>query len=386
MEPLLHVPREEYGARLRRTLDAMAAAGLDGLLLFSPASHYWLTGYDTFGYCFFQCLVLRADGEMALLTRTPDLRQARLTSIIPEIRIWKDGADADPVRELRALLAEKGLLGRRLGVEWDTHGLTGATGRRLEGVLGGDCRLEDASLLVSRLRLVKSPTELAFVRRAAELADSAFGAALSEIRPGGDEARILARMQGAVFEGGGDYPANPFIIGSGPKALLCRYSTGRRRLDAVDRLTLEWAGVFRHYHAALMRTVCVGEADAYDRFLFDACREALSACEERLVPGATLGEVFAAHARTLDRYGLAPHRMAACGYSLGAVFAPSWMDWPMIHAGSPVVLEPGMVFFVHIIVMDSERGRAMTLGRTSVIGEDGPEPLSRLPVELAVAA
>ncbi|MEM7615904.1 MAG: aminopeptidase P family N-terminal domain-containing protein, partial [Pseudomonadota bacterium] len=101
----------------------MEAAGLDALLLFAPESQYWLTGYDTFGYCFFQCLIW--DGERSvLLTRSPDLRQAQLTSNIEDIRIWKDGADVDPTRDLAALVAELGLSGKRLGVEWDTHGLT----------------------------------------------------------------------------------------------------------------------------------------------------------------------------------------------------------------------------------------------------------------------
>lgn len=47
----------------------MARRGLDALLIFRQESMYWLTGYDTFGYVFFQCLVLGADGRMTLLTR-----------------------------------------------------------------------------------------------------------------------------------------------------------------------------------------------------------------------------------------------------------------------------------------------------------------------------
>jgi Xaa-Pro dipeptidase len=129
---------------------------------------------------------------------------------------------------------------------------------------------EDASLLVSRLRLVKSEAELACVRRAAELADDALQAADRPHPPGADEGVILARMHDAVFEGGGDYPGNPFIIGSGPGALLCRYFSGRRRLDPVDQLTLEFAGVHRQYHACLMRTLLVGEASPRHRELFDA--------------------------------------------------------------------------------------------------------------------
>lgn len=97
-----------------------------------------------------------------------------------------------------------------------------------------------------------------------------------------------------------------------------------------------------------------------------------------------MGEVFAAHARVFDERGLRPHRLNACGYSLGAVYAPSWMDWPMFYAGNPVVIEPGMVFFLHMILMDSDTGAAMTLGRTSLVGQDAAEPLSKAPLELVV--
>jgi Xaa-Pro dipeptidase len=380
----LHFAHEEYAGRLERTRAAMAEAGLDAILCFKQESMYWLSGYDTFGYCFFQCLVVRADGRMVLLTRAPDLRQAQLTSTLEDIRVWVDGEKANPSAELRDLLAGLGLGGKRLGVEWETHGLTAGNGMRLAVTLDGFATMTDASHLIARLRLVKSPAELAFVRDAAGLADKALDAAIRHTRPGADEGFILARMHDAVFEAGGDYPANPFIIGSGPAALLCRYQSGRRHLDPVDQLTLEFAGVYRQYHACLMRTLLVGEAKPRHRELFEAAQEALLACEAGLVPGRTMGEVFAAHALVFDRRGLAPHRLNACGYSLGAVYAPSWMDWPMLYRDNPVVVAPGMVFFLHMILMDSESGCAMTLGRTSIVGEAGPEPLSKASLELVV--
>ena len=61
---------------------ALAEAGLDAILLFAPESHFWLTGYDTFGFSMFQCMVLDANGRIDLLTRAPDLRQARYTSTL----------------------------------------------------------------------------------------------------------------------------------------------------------------------------------------------------------------------------------------------------------------------------------------------------------------
>ncbi|MFO1070442.1 MAG: Xaa-Pro peptidase family protein [Geminicoccaceae bacterium] len=382
----LHFERAEFARRVAATTAAMAEAGLDALLCFKQETMYWLTGYDTFGYCFFQCLVLRADGDMALLTRSADLRQAQLTSTLGDIRVWVDRDGANPALQLRDLLEAKGLRGKRLGVETETHGLTAANGKRLESAMDGFATLADASLLVSRLRLVKSPAELAYVRRAGELADAALQAAIDHTGPGADEGVILARMHDAIFEGGGDYPGNPFIIGSGPQALLCRFYAGRRKLDPQDQLTLEFAGVYRQYHAALMRTLVVGRATDQHRRMFDACHEALHAAEAALRPGRTMGEVFDAQAAVLDRHGMREHRLNATGYSLGAVYAPSWMDWPMFYAGNPVVIGPGMTFFLHMILMDSTTGNAMTLARTSLVTDNAPQSLSNAPLELVVRA
>jgi Xaa-Pro dipeptidase len=381
---MLHFSRDEFAGRRDRLLAEMASAKLDAMLLFSQASTYWLTGYDTFGYCFFQCLVVKSDGEMRLLTRSADLRQARHTSIIEQIAIWRDRGSADPTVDLRDMLEEMDLLGARLGVEWATHGLTAANGQLLEARLTSFATLKDASDLVTSLRAVKSPAEIEMVREAARLGDAAFEAALPLIRPGADEADILAAMQGAVLAGGGDYPANPFIIGSGDDALLCRYKAGRRTLDENDQLTLEWAGVKAHYHAALMRTVIVGSPSDRHLQLFDAAREALLACEAAMRPGFSFGDVFDAHAAVMERHELARHRLSACGYSLGGTFAPSWMDNPMFVAGNAAPVVPNMTLFAHMIIADSDTGTAMTLGRTYLTTEGAPEPLSALPLDLTL--
>ena len=378
----LHFTRDELDARRAGAVAEMQRRGLKALLMFRQESMYWLSGYDTFGYVFFQCMVLTDDGRLALLTRAPDRLQARFTSIVDHVRIWADHADAEPAHELRALLQSLGCAGATLGVEWDAYGLTARNGQRLAAALDGFATLADASDLVSRLRLVKSPAEIAHVRRAAALADQALDAAEQLAAPGAFEGDILAAMQGAVFRAGGDDPANEYIIGSGPGALMCRYYSGRRRLDADDQLTLEFAGVWRHYHACLMRTLLIGAADPRLPDMHAASAEALTAAEAVLRPGEPLGAVFDAHARTLDGRGYRAHRLNACGYSLGTTFAPNWMDWPMLYAGQPVLAQPGMVFFIHIIVFDAERGLAMTLGRTSLLTAAGAEPLSRAPLDL----
>jgi Xaa-Pro dipeptidase len=373
----LHFDTEEYANRLQRLTARMREEKIEAMLLFAQESMYWLTGYDTFGYCFFQTLVVKADGSMVLLTRSADLRQARHTSNIGKIEIWIDRMNADPTMDLKNLLSDMDLLGCRIGIEYDTHGLTGRNARLLDNQLQSFGQIVDASHIVSRLRLIKSPAEIAYVERAAVLSDEALAAALPLIVPGGDEAAILAALQGAVLAGGGDYPANEFVIGSGIDALLCRSKSGRRRLDAQDQLTIEWAGVSARYHAPMMRTALIGEPTARHRELYSACREAIQAMEMVLRPGNTFGTVFETFARIIDERGLARHRLNTCGYSVGARFAPSWMDLQTFLLGNPQEIEPNMSLFVHTIIFDSDTGTAMTLGQTYLTTTDTPKPLSR---------
>ena len=380
----LHFSEIEFVRRRIALLQAMAAERLDALLLFQQESMYWLTGYDTFGFCFFQCLIVRADGRMALLTRSADLRQAWQTSNLTDIRIWKDRPDANPSLDLKAIAAEFGLSGKRIGAEFESYGLVHSNGRKLEAAFAGFAALEDASQIVNRLRAVKSAEELTYVREAGRLCNIADAAAIEATRAGADEGDILAAQQGAIFAAGGDYPANEFIIGSGRDALLCRYKSGRRKLAADDQITLEFAGVSRHYHAAAMRTHVVGRPRPLHLSYHAAAREALLACEAEFRPGRPAGDVFAAHARVFADHGLSAHRLNACGYSLGAKFTPSWMDWPMFFEANDYALQPGMVMFAHMILMDSATETAMCLGRTSIITETVAEPINIPDLDLVI--
>ena len=378
---MLHFSDTEFARRKAATETAMEAAQLDGLLCFAPESQFWLTGHDTFGFCFFQCLIIGA-AEPHILVRSADLIQAELTSNLRNIHVWTDGEGVDPALDLRNLLENLGFAGKTLGIEMNTHGLTARNWQRVEAALDGFATLVDASALISQLRLVKSDEELVYVRRAAELADDALDAGVEVIEAGASEADVLAHMQGAVLAGGGDYPGNEFIVGSGDHALLCRYQSGRRVLDENDQLTLEWAGAYRHYHAAMMRTVVVGAPDPSHLAMQAAGEEALLACEDALRPGAPMADVFDTHVRVFERHGLGHARLNACGYSLGARFAPSWMEDQMFYAGAATEMAEGMVFFLHMILMNREAGTANCLGRTSLITSNGAEPLSRHALDL----
>ena len=322
----------------------MKEQNLDALIMFRQESMYWLTGYDTFGYVFFQTLVMDIKGNLILLTRAPDLRQAQNTSNIEDIRVWVDKDGSNPNDDLKLILDELSLKGKKIGVEYDAYGLTGHNALRFNKSLEGYCNLEDKSFLITKLRVIKSKEEITYIRKAAELADRALDQAWKYTKAGSSEAKILAEMQKVVLEGGGDYPANEYIIGSGHNALLCRYQSEKRTLSKQDQLSIEWAGTYKHYHSAMFRTILIGKANPKHIEMHEACIEALKNCEEKLKPGNKIGEVFDTHAKTFDNFGYNKARMNACGYSLGSTFSPNWMDWPMLYTGNPYIIKPRNIF------------------------------------------
>ncbi len=380
----VHFTDTEMSERAQRAAGAASGAGFDALLLFKQESMYWLSGYDTFGYAMFQCLVLTADGRQTLLTRMPDRGTARYTSNLDDIRIWTDVEGVNPTHDLLSVLDDLGLKGANLGIELDSYGLKASNWLLLEAALEGFATWTDASTLIQELRRTKSPAELAYIRQAAALADDAWDAAVQRAAAGVSEADVLADMQDVMLRAGGDYAGNELIIGSGPAALMVRYTSGRRTLSDTDQLTLEWCGVQRRYHAAMMRTLVVGEASQQQQAMHAASRTALEACENTIRPGATLGEVFDVHAAVLDDAGFGPHRMNACGYGMGAVYAPIWVDWPMLYHGNPLTFDVNQVYFLHMILLNLDDGVAMTLGHSVEVTKDGCQRLSRSPLDLVI--
>ena len=380
----LHFSKEEFKSRKSKVLNSMKEQNIDALLMFRQESMYWLTGYDTFGYVFFQTLVLDKNGNTILLTRAPDLRQAQNTSNIEDIRIWVDKDGSNPTDDLKVILDELNLKGKKLGIEYDAYGMTGRNALRLNKSLENYCKVEDQSELITKIRVIKSPEEVVYVKKAAELADRALDEAWKHSKGGASEAKILAEMQKVVLEGGGDYPANEYIIGSGHNALLCRYQAEKRILSNQVQLSIEWAGTYKHYHSAMFRTIPIGKADPKHIKMHEACVEALTNCENKLKPGNKVGEVFDVHAKTFDDLGYNKSRMNACGYSLGSTFSPNWMDWPMLYTGNPYIIEPGNVFFMHMILMDSDSGLAMNLGETYLVTKNSNERLGKQKLDLVI--
>ncbi len=385
MAKVLRFDEAEYERRLTALRTSLQQANLDALLVFGQESHYYLTGFDGGGYVYFQCGVISANPSvpMVLLTRRPDLVMARDNSLYDDVRVWWNGERADPAHDLKLILAELDLGGRRVGVELDGYGLTAANWDATRTTMEGFCRLIDASQLVRDLRLIKSPAELSHIREAARLADVGYDAICAAARPGVLDSVVTAAAMSAMLAAGGDMPPAGPLVNSGRRALYGRGVGGPRALEQQDQLIVEYAGTHCRYNACIERTLILGPPRDGHLKLYDACRQALDAMMSAAKPGAAIGAIDQAHRAVLDAAGYGKHRYGACGYSLGATYRPSWMDVPpMITADNPLPLAPGMVLFPHVMVGDVESGLAMGLGQTILITETGAEALNKASLDL----
>ena len=378
--------REEHMARLARLRAELAQRGVDAMLVFAQESHFWLTGFDTGGYVFFQCAVVTADDRpVVLLTRRPDLIQAQQTSTIEDIRIWWDADDANPARDLKEILEELGLKCGRVAVELNTHGLTGWNLWRVQNALDGWCTLEDDEHLIRKLRLVKSAGEIAFTRKAAKILDRSLEAVIAASRPGVLDSEIKAAYLTSILRDGADMPPNPPLFNSGPRAVYGRGVSEPRRIEANDQILVEYPVAYRRYNVKTEWTILFGEVPAAHRKMYDVARETLHRMTEIARPGTTLGEIFDVHAQGLDDGGYGKHRYGATGYSVGCTFSPTSMDVPpMIYSGNATVCEPGMTLFYHVMIGDSDTGYGMGVGHTLLVTEGAPEVLTGLPDDLTV--
>lgn len=378
--PYVHFSREEFAGRQSRARAAIAEAGYDGLLLFKIEDMYWLSGFDSDGFVIFNNMFIGVDGELTHVARAADLANINYSSICDDVRIAPDSAGTSRSDAIKEMLESHRMQGKRIGIQIDTMGLTPRLYGELRAALDGWCELADAPDLIRELRLVKSPRELDYLRRAGTIMDRMSDVAIEATRPGAYEGDIYAAIYDTLFRLGADGPAHIPPLGAGDGALNVRYTTGRKDVGANDQITHELGVAYRHYHAAVMYVVLTGpDIDPRHLTMHAACVAALDAVQAKLVPGTTLGEVFEAHRAAFADHGLEHAALNACGYTMGATWPPTWMEQPMIVAGEPSVIEENMTFFTHMICTDQTTGLQMAVGEQAIITANGPEIITHAP-------
>lgn len=373
-------PENEFKQRQDRARAAIEAAGYGALIVTTPENIYWLTGRQTAGYFAFQALIMPVEGEPILLVRQLELVGSIANTWIDDIVVYQDGED--PASALAQLLLQRGIA--RPAIELAGWFLPPVLAQRIAAQTGVEA-MPDGSAILPPLRVVKSPAELAAIRLAATFAQKGLVAGISACRAGTDENAIAAAMLDAATRAGSEVMAMEPLVSSGPRSGLPHMTWRRRQIEDGDPAFLELAGSHARYHAALMRTVWIGEPPVEARRMMDCSLMALDAALGAIRPGIPCSVPHEAAQRVIDAAGYTAAFRKRIGYSMGVAFAPDWGEGGILSLFSGVerIIEPGMVF--HLPATLRNYG-VWTVGasETVIVTENGAEPLSDLPRDLIV--
>ena len=381
-KPYIHFSREEFSKRQKKTRKLLQELELDGLLIFKIEDMYWLTGYESDGFCIFGTMFIGTDGALTHLARPADLGNLSYSSICEDIRISPDTEGSTRAKHIKDMLRSLGMEGKKIGIQVDTMGLTPRLFLEIKEILDGWCNLAVAPDFIRVLRLVKSPQELSYFRKAGEIMDIVMDKVIEVTYPGAFEGDIYATFYDTLFRLDADLPAHIPPFGSGDSALNLRYTTKRKNVSENDQVTLELGLGYRHYHVACMGVVLTGP-EINDRHLkmHKTSVIALDAVQAALRPGTTVGELFDIYKATLEEHNEHDAVLTVAGYTMGAMWPPTWMEEPLIFEGNPLVLEENMTFFTHMILNDRETGLSMAVGETAIITTGDPEIITHSPRE-----
>lgn len=378
----IHFTKEEFSQRQHQVRQSLDEQNLDGALLFKIEDMYWLTGYDSDGFCIFGSMFIGLNEQLTQLVRPADLGNANYSSICEDIRTAVDSQDITRASQIKEMLASLNMQGKRIGIQVDTMGLTPRLFLEIQEALTGWCELVIMPDFIRELRLVKSPQELDYLRKAGEIMDDVLIKTIDATHSGAYEGDIYATFYDSLFRQGADLPAHIPPLGSGKSALNLRYTTKRKHVLENDQVALELGVAYRHYHAACMCVVLTGP-EINDRHLkmHETSVKALDKVQSILTPGTTVGEIYDSYKKTLEVAGEHDSVLTVCGYTMGAAWPPTWMEQPMIYPGNPLVLEENMSFFTHMILNDRETGLSMAVAEQAIITNGAPEIITHVPRE-----
>ena len=372
--------RGEFDARLQRVRDSMDGFGVDVVVVTRPESIYYLTGYQTKGVFTFQAVVVTPNQAPQLLTRSTEDGNIRAAleggSPLGAYRLYDD--EQDPAETLVTLMDDMGVSRTaRLGLETSSMGLPVPCYLALKNRQDRPDFDVDVTYPLEEQRLVKSAQEIALMERAGEIAVAAMTSAIGAVHEGARESEVAAAALSTEATSGGEYIGSWPNVVSGPRTKLSHQAWSERRVLAGEWILIELAGVVARYHAALERTVFVGEPTGLHREMVDVMHEANAAGRAALRAGNQLRDVYFAQYDLVKNAGLERFVHARLGYPLGIGFPPSWSPSPAcsIVSNSEIVLEAGMAFHMLTSLGDAKVG-GMGHSHTIVVTEGDPRVLT----------
>ena len=372
--------------RLARAREAMAAAGLDALLVWKDENVRYLTGLRAQiiagkSALLNGCLLVR-DRPPVLLASGGEVQRAQV--VMP----WIEEIHAVPIMEahglvrravestIRPLLDRQGLAGARLGLDESAYCLVEALRELMPGL-----QLADGDAVMQSARVVKLPEEIALMEEASVIAEAVTQAAIDAVHPGVRETDVVAEAMHTLYRLGGEmaHVSTPFVASGEHMAPPNRIPSDKIVREG-DLVFIDIGAMWSGYFGDMGRTVVCGKPSRRQQEVYTAVHQALSAAGAAMAAGNTNDDVARAVREVADRHGLGGNFISLFighGVGMGANEPPYiGEDLP---GAETVVLREGMTFAVEpLIWVPGVRGGAgVRLEDTILVTGEGGRALTR---------
>ena len=359
---------------------------IDVALITDDDNVYYLTGYYDYLHMDFgrpTILVVLREGQSILITPSIDFNSAESLARVDRIVSWNDGVG----NEWREELPKVAMNAMKVAIE--PNHIPPVVHSYLVELIEAK-KLENASSLLSDMRMIKSDMELQLARHAGEVANAMMTAGRSAIGTGIAEfevaiatsqagTRMAAKLLNAHYTDEDMSPNTHFlqIMASGEAITKTHHRATTRIMKYGEPVFLCFCGMtnFHRFKLGFDRTFWIGEIkDKSQEVVYEIALASQEAALRALRPGVTAESVHAAYAEVIQEAGYDyPFR---CGRATGF----SYLEAPQLVTGDKTILQPGMVLAVDGSV-SADNFRAQ-IGDSFVITQEGYEPLTDHPKKL----
>lgn len=368
-------PKDELDRRVTKAREALAQSNLDGIVIAVPENIYYLTGLDHWGFFAAHVLVVNRDGEMALSCRA--MERITIENQVTNAKFYGHKDHEELSDYVHQAMKDLGLAGKRVGLETRSLFLTARHAERIQNDQTG-IEWVDASGILDDIRLIKSPLEMEYTRKAAHAVDMGTLAAVDAVRDGASDYEVAAAYHSKMILEGSEYPGfGPFIR---PTSRLGEEHTTWRGdiFRNGDAVFLETCAAYRKYQSPMGRLVYVGSAPKGVEESAELAIRGMKAICEALKPGANAGDAYDAWREVAASAGLIDYHRHHCGYLVGIGFPPSWTGGSMVTSLFPKStrkIEVGMVVHAHSWFTNTKVADYF-ISNTVMVTENGGEILT----------
>lgn len=383
--------KDEYRNRLNRVRAEMTRKKIDVLFLSSPESLFYISGYQSEWYQVqspnvedwlpTSGIAIEVDhDDFILLDRAEEEGLIRLTTVSTDTRLWSADSSTGMLDWIVKELKKEGWLPGTVGLEMWSYRPNRAVSEIFQKKLEKEgCRVVDGTEIVRELRAIKSPQEIAYIEKAACIADIGMKAAIESMRPGITELEVYGEIIHAMAKAGGENPAIPVLVVSGGRGGGGHMLASRYEIKKGDVVVIDLCGVFNQYHANICRTFSIDTPHPEVAKVIELSAKAFEVVSELIRPNLPVAELNERMRTYYKEAGMEEYLWWSGGYELGIGFPPDWVGWfvydPTIDCGDRLFV-PGTVVnhesllllpqgaggggIINTIVFDKEQARILS--------------------------